>query len=350
MAAAPAEPDGEPDDEPDGAPLYAFEKIHGRADDSHRDPRVAGKQLKVLWERLGEDPARLPALERDDPDGWQFLMRYVVDGPLNIQWYDSRRPKLEAKQRRYNKLMLTVALVLVLLAMALPFQPLLLVLVVPELDLADAASHVGLVDVAALLGVVGTGGTVALRMSAQVVRYRRQAAVFHKASAALKEQLYHLESDWAKVSLLDSEAADGVVRLHPDFAAAVRQAVGTAQAIVADERDEFFETLTVDVHAVTDNAVVAADRLRDRVVFRSDRRHEFAQERKQLEEQISDARLAARTARAKIQVLQAELEQAEPDLRSELAQMLREQRLALQESEQRAKHLEAELDAKVRQR
>lgn len=337
MAADPAHPNG--------ASLYAFEEIHGRAG-THRDPNQARAQLEVLWERLGGKTSQLPALERDDPDGWQFLMRYVVDGPLNIEWYDGKRPELEAKQRRYNKLMLGLALVLVLLAMALPFQPLLLMLIDPDLELADAASRTGLVDVAALLGVVGTGGAVALRMSAQVVRYRRQAAVFHKASAALKEQLYRLEGDWLPQPLLDPETQ--LTELHPSFSTAIRQAVGMAQAIIADERDSFFETLTVDVNALTDNAVGAAERLGTQTVLRSDRRHEHAKERKDLELKASEAGLAAKTALAKIAVLEAEMAAADPGETSELVLLIREQRMLLQESEQRVAHLRSELDANYR--
>ncbi|MEM9457434.1 MAG: hypothetical protein AAGF11_24855 [Myxococcota bacterium] len=336
MSAAPAEPEA--------APLYAFEQRHGRAG-SHRDPRQAREQLTILWERLGGDPARLPALERDDPDGWQFLLRYIVDGPLNIQWYDDKRPELEAKQRRYNTLMLVVALVLIALAMALPFQPLLMVLIAPNLDLAEAASHTGLIDVAALVGVVSTGGAVALRLSSHVVRYRRQAAVFHRASAALKEQLYGLESDWAQPPLLDLDCEDDVTRLHPTFAAAIRQAVGTAQSIVADERDAFFETLTVDVNALTDNAVSAVEQLGHRAVFRSDRRHEHAQARQELEQHLSQARLAVATARAKLAALEAEKAKTPPEYATDLVMLIRDQRLALLESEQHVAHLQAELDA-----
>lgn len=331
--------------EPDAAPLYAFEEIHGRA--GHRDPVAARRQLAVLWERLGGDPARLPALERDDPDGWQFLLRYVVDGPLNIQWYDGRRPELEAKQRRYNVLILVLALVLVGLAIALPFQPLLLILIEPKLKLAEAASRTGLVDVAALLGVAGTGGAVALRMSAQVVRYRRQAAVFHRASAALKEQLYRLEGDWAQPPLLDPDAEGGATRLHPQFAAAIRQAVGRAQSIVSDERDAFFDTLTVDVNALTDHAVKGAETMGTQVAIRSDRRHEDARLRQELERQLALARLAVATARAKLAVLEAERAEASPNSLSELIVLIREQRLALQEGELRVSYLEAELDPAV---
>lgn len=330
--------------EPEAAPLYAFEQHHGRAG-SRRDPRLAREQLTVLWERLGGDPAQLPALERDDPDGWQFLLRYIVDGPLNIQWYDDKRPELEAKQRRYNKLMLIVALVLIALALALPFQPLLMVLIVPDLELADAASHTGLVDVAALVGVVSTGGAVALRLSSHVVRHRRQAAVFHKASAALKEQLYGLESDWTQPPLLDPDCEGATARLHPAFAAAIRQAVGTAQSIVADERDAFFETLIVDVNALTDNAVGAVEQLNHRAAFRNDRRHEHAQVRQELEQHLSQARLNAATARAKMDALEAERAETPPEYATELVLLIRDQRLALLESEQRIAHLQAELDS-----
>ncbi|MCA9707923.1 MAG: hypothetical protein KDK70_18875 [Myxococcales bacterium] len=329
-------------DEAPATPLYAFEQIRGRAE-SRRDPQEARSQLRVLWKRLGGDPADLEALEAGDPDGWQFLLRYVTDGPLGIQWYDAKRPELEAKQRRYNALLVGLAVVIAGLAFALPFQPLVMVLLAPELELAEATSRTGLVDAAALFGVMGTGGAVALRMSAQVVRYRRQAAVFHKASAALKEQLYRLESDWFQPPLVVTDAKG--TRLHPAFATAIREAVGGAQAIGADERDAYFETLTIDVHALTDNAVAAQEALSEKAVFRGDRHHQHAKERRELAVELSKARLAVRTARAKIEVLEAEREKASPDEVGEIAVLLREQRMALQEAEQQQAHLEAVLEA-----
>lgn len=324
------------------APLYAFEKQHGRA--GHREPREARAQLTVLWERIGGDPQDLPALEQDDPDGWQFLMRYVTDGPLNIKWYDEKRPQLENKQRRYNVIVLIVVSVLFLLAMAMPFQPLLMAMMSPSIDLDRAGEVTGLVDVAALLGVVGTGATVVLRMSAQVVRYRRQAAVFHKAGSALKEQLYRLEGDWVGRPLLDPEAEG--TRLHPDFSAAIRQAVGLAQGILADERDEYFDTLIVDVNALTDNTARAADHLATQPVMRSDRRHEHEKGRMELVAKISEALLDVQTSRGKIEVLEEELAAAPDDMKVDLTIMIREEKLIQRAAEQRLAHLQAELKAK----
>ncbi len=316
--------------------LYSFEEIHGRA--GHRDRQKARAQLEVLWSRLGGPEEQLGMLRTQDPPGWQFLMRYVADGPLSIQWYDDKRPELEAKQRRYNRMLMGVALLLFILAFALPFQPLLLTLFFDrELPLAEAAGQTGLIDVAALMGVVGTGATVALRISAQAVRYRRQAAVFHKASAGLKEQLYRLEGDWAPRQLLESD--DEPLRLHPEFANALRLAIGEAQRVLAEERDAYFDTLTVDVNALTDNTTRAAQDLGNLSVLRSERHKEQAQARRELDRQIAEASLSTRTATAKIAELESQLQTAPEDLKRDLLSSLNEQRLALREAEQRYEHL-----------
>lgn len=319
-------------------PLYGFEQAGGHAG-SHRDQEAARAELKVLWMRLDGDPLELTALEKHDPDSWAFLLRYVTDGPLSVKWYEGKRPELERKQGRYNALVMVVAFVLFTLAFLLPFQPLLLYFLQSELELGGQASSTGLVDVAALLGVVGTGTTVALRLSSRGIRYRRQAAVFHKASAALKEQLYRLETDWRGKPLVE-KAPDGTTRMTAAFDEVIRRAVGQAQTVLADERDEFFETLTVDVNALTEDVNSATENLAGRVAFRSDKRHADAQRRTDVDSQLSDALLRRDTARAKIAVLEKEIAGTTSDsVRENLQGQLLEQRLQLEESEQRCVHL-----------
>lgn len=319
-------------------PLYGFEQAEGHAG-SRRDLEDARAELSVLWMRLDGDPLELTALEKHDPDSWAFLLRYVTDGPLCVKWYESKRPELERKQSRYNALVMVVAFVLFTLAFLLPFQPLLLFLLKSKLQITDEASGTGLVDVAALLGVVGTGTTVALRLSSRGIRYRRQAAVFHKASAALKEQLYRLETDWRGKPLVE-KTAENTTRMTPGFDEALRRAVGQAQAVLSDERDEFFETLTVDVNALTEDVTSATENLAGRVAFRSDRRHADAQRSSDLEAQLSDAQLKRDTAKAKIAVLEKELAGTLSDsTRENLQGLLLEQRLQLEESEQRRAQL-----------
>lgn len=319
-------------------PLYGFEQAEGRVG-SHRDLEAARAELAVLWMRLDGDPLELAALETQDPDSWAFLLRYVTDGPLCVKWYEGKRPELERKHSRYNALVMVVAFVLFTLAFLLPFQPLLLFFLKSELQIGGEVSGTGLVDVAALLGVVGTGTTVALRLSSRGIRYRRQAAVFHKASAALKEQLYRLETDWRGKSLVE-KTPDGTTRMAAGFDEALRRAVGQAQAVLADERDEFFETLTVDVNALTEDVTSATENLAGRVAFRSDRRHADAQHGSELEAQLLDAELRRDTAKAKIAVLEKEMAATASDsTRESLQGLVLEQRLQIEENEQRRAQL-----------
>lgn len=325
-------------------PLYGFEQAEGRAG-SHRDLTAARAELAVLWTRLDGDPLDLAALERHDPDSWGFLLRYATDGPLCIKWYEGKRPELERKQARYNALVMTVAFVLFTLAFMLPFQPLILFFLQSQLEVGGTPSTTGLVDVAALLGVVGTGTTVALRLSSRGIRFRRQAAVFHKASASLKEQLYRLETEWRGKPLLD-KAADGRVRMDPAFDVAIRRALGDAQQVLASERDEYFDTLIVDVNALTEDVTAATEGLSKRAAFRSDRHHEDVQLRRDLETQLADTQLAYDTAKAKIVVLEKELTTTTDERTlSNLQASLLDQRLLLEETGQRRLQLQARLRA-----
>jgi hypothetical protein len=320
-------------------PLYGFEQNDERAS-NRRDLEGARAELVVFWKRLDGDELVLPALERHDPDSWAFLLRYITDGPLCIKWYEGERPMLERKHARYNALVMVVAFVLFTLAFLLPFQPLLLFFLQGALEVDGNTSTTGLVDVAALLGVVGTGTTIALRLSSRGIRYRRQAAVFHKASAALKEQLYRLETEWRGKPLLE-KAPDGTTRMAAAFDEAIRRAVGQAQVVLANERDEFFDTLTVDVNALTEDVTAATEGLAQRTALRLDLRQADAQRRSELDSQRTDALLARDTASAKIAVLEKELAATTDErTRTNLLAMLLEQRLSFEESEQRRLHLQ----------
>jgi hypothetical protein len=321
-------------------PLYSFEKNDERAS-SRRDLEAARAELVVLWKRFDGDELELPALEKHDPDSWGFLLRYVTDGPLCIKWYEGERPKLESKHARYNALVMVVAFVLFTLAFLLPFQPLLLFFLQGALDVDGSTSTTGLVDVAALFGVVGTGTTVALRLSSRGIRYRRQAAVFHKASAALKEQLYRLEAEWRGKPLVD-KTAEGIIRMTTPFDEAIRRAVGQAQVVLSDEHDAYFDTLTVDVNALTEDVTAATEGLAPRIAFRNDQRHVDAQRRSELGNQLSEALLTRETAKAKIAVLEKELTTVTDErMRAALQSTLLEQRLLFEESEQRRLHLQS---------
>ncbi|MCX4240563.1 hypothetical protein [Paraliomyxa miuraensis] len=272
-------------------PLYAFEQGVGRG--NHRDLAAARAQLAVLWARLDGDVEQLEAIERSDPESWKLLLRYATDSPLSIKWYDDRRPELEKKQRQYNLLVMSTVLGVFGLAFMLPFLPLLMVVLQDRLALGESASSGGLVDMAALIGVLVSGTTIALRFSAVGVRFRQQAAVFHKASAALKDQLYGLETEWRHKPLVETiEEGEGGTRLHPELEMAIRRAVGDARAIMDQERDDYFDTLTMDVSALTDGASDVTS-LGSSAVFRN-----YTRQRRALRAQLAEARSDAHAGRS----------------------------------------------------
>ncbi len=312
------------------AVLYAFERGDGPT--GHRDPDKARQRLRIFWRRLGGDEVELDALETQDPEGHLLLVRFATDCPLSIEWYEDRRPRLEHNQRRYDTFVIVLAALLFLLAFLLPFQPLLLSLINRGLEMPQPAQSMGLIDVAALLGVVSTGVTVALRLSSQVVRYRSQGAVFHRASASLKELLYRLEGDWRGRALCLSQ--DDARRLAPEFRTAVRRGITEAQAILSEERNQYFQTMMVDVSALADTSQASTSALLTQTISGDSLRKEQAQRRRTIEERLAQARLGLARIEARLEVAAGspDLEHKRPDLE-------------MQRQEQRAevRHFEAML-------
>ncbi|MEM7158771.1 MAG: hypothetical protein AAF799_38370 [Myxococcota bacterium] len=290
---------------------------------------------------MGGADQQLAWIEANDSKGNALLRRYMTDGPLSIQWYEDKRPELLRKQRRYNALIIIVAIVVFVLALMLPFAPL-VVAAIGDLDASDVAESTGLIDMAALVGVISTGAMVALRISSHVVRHRQQAAVFHEASANLKAQLYELEDEWRGCQLVDvhNEDPEGT-RLDPEFESALRRAIRDAQAVLSRERQAYFETFRIDVQTLADQHEAAVDAVANRAVLRSDSRHEHEQSRQALEGQVSAAKLDHETAAAKLKILEDEFKEADEDSKFELRAFLRDQRMAAEEARRRYEHLSA---------
>lgn len=290
---------------------------------------------------MGGADQQLAWIETNDVKGNALLLRYMTDGPLSIQWYEDKRPELLRKQRRYNALIITVAIVVFMLALLLPFAPL-VVAAIGDLDASQVAEKTGLIDMAALVGVISTGAMVALRISSHIVRHRQQAAVFHEASATLKAQLYELEDEWRGCQLVDvhNEDPEGT-RLDPEFEGALRRAVRDAQAVLSRERQAYFETFRMDVQSIADQNESAIDAVANRAVLRSDPRHEHEQSRQALEGQVSSAKLEHETAAAKLKLLEDEYATADEDTKYALREIMREQRLMAEEARRRYEHLSA---------
>lgn len=320
------------------ADRYGFEGIEGHAG-SHRDSKAARIQLDVLWRRLGGDVADLSRLEQSDPDAHHLLLRYVIDAPLNIEWYDNKRPRLMRRQRAYNVFIFGMAGLVFLLAFLMPFLPVFMKKLGVD---TESVAQTGVVDAAALVGLLGTGAMVALRVSSHVVRYRQQAAVFHEASALLKEQLYTFEDAWrGKTLVVPSEDDSAAIRVEPEFGKALRKAVNGAQAIIADERDRYFGTLILDVQSLADATEGGAAKIGNQVVARSDRRHPEQQAKAALEAEIAAVELERDTAKAKAALLEKEMGSGDPNVAAEVRSLLRMERQAVEAANQRLLYLNA---------
>jgi hypothetical protein len=76
-------------------PQFLFEKVATTAGKlaSYRPEEDAKKDLYVLLERPDVDAAAIPV----SSDGYRLLIRYCMEVPLNIAWYDKARAAAEKK-------------------------------------------------------------------------------------------------------------------------------------------------------------------------------------------------------------------------------------------------------------
>lgn len=188
---------------------YPFEE-HG----GHRGDAQARRATDVLLARLGLKPAQVADTEHE-----RMVRLYVVEVPLNIEWYDEHLRSEQSLHRGF------IALTLLMLGGITP-----LVAVLPMFALDDQVA--GGTTAAQITGILA--GLLALQRAFGVILDRRKRiALYHEASADLKEMLYSLEEHWRGCAV----EADTIA---PKLLEAMREDVKAARAIVREERKKNF--------------------------------------------------------------------------------------------------------------
>jgi hypothetical protein len=221
----------------DEQPRYGFEDPPQV--ESRRTRELARKDIATLLVRLGRKPDEIETLLAA-PEIERPLLRYALDVPMNIAWYERAKIRAAREQR--------IALAGVI---ALGLGALTISTVVPRF----AAEH----DVAIATGQITLFLGLAygvLQVVAAVTDQKAKLAGFCKASADLKEALFTFEDNWR-----GKPVADGG-KLAADFASALLQETAGARRIAREERDAFFTGLKspTDVTAALGSAVEAVGR------------------------------------------------------------------------------------------
>lgn len=203
------------------ASRYSFE------DEPHagslRARRQALDDLDKLLVRLAVPAADAKVL-RELP----LMVRWAMDVPGNIAWYE--RAKKAARARQWLVLLGVIAFAIAaMFGAAMP----------AVLEHSDSDAPIAVAQVAIFVALAWG----VLQVVAGLADQKAKLAGFASASANLKEALYTFEETWRGRTLVKDGAAD------PELETAVLQEVANARRIARAERDAYFGDIpsTVDV-------------------------------------------------------------------------------------------------------
>jgi hypothetical protein len=149
-----------------------------------------------------------------------LLIRWAIEFPLNIKWYDAQIPR---QQRYYNwsrNLAIVISAAMILGTTAL-------VLLKENVTVSQ-------------LGVLVAGIFGVLQMIAAGSDPKARLGGFRKARADLKESMFTFLESWTNRAT-ESQGAQGL-RPTPDFVTALLQEIRSGRKIARDERDTYFGT------------------------------------------------------------------------------------------------------------
>lgn len=200
---------------------YSFE------DEPHAGSLRARKQalddLDKLLVRLA-----VPAADAQVLRALPLMVRWAMDVPGNIAWYE--RAKKAARARQW--LVLVGVILFATVAMFGAAMP-------AVLEERDSDAPIAVAQVAIFVALAWG----VLQVVAGLADQKAKLAGFAKASADLKEALYTFEETWRGRALVKGAVVD------PDFETAVLQEVANARKTARAERDAYFGDIpsTVDV-------------------------------------------------------------------------------------------------------
>jgi len=189
-------------------------------DDVSRRKRKEAKEAgDELLRRLGV-PSGETARLIQSPGFERLLIRWAIEFPLNIKWYDAEIPR---QQRYYNwsrNLAIVIGAATIVGTTALVLS-----------SKSVTVSRLGVL-VAGILGV--------MQIMAAGSDPKTRLGGFRKARADLKESMFTFLETWTDRAT-DSQGAQGP-RPTPDFVTALLQEIRTGRKIARDERDTYFGT------------------------------------------------------------------------------------------------------------
>jgi hypothetical protein len=195
-----------------------WDDISRRARDDAREPS------QELLRRLGVPPADIASL-LSSPGFERLVVRWAIEFPLNVRWYDAEIPK----QQAYYNWSRTLAIII---GVATIVGTTLLVLWKPTVTVSQLGVLVA--GIFGVLQVAAAGGDPKARLGG-----------FRKARADLKESMFTFLETWTgRVVDRENSGKDskGCLRPSPDFVTALLQEIRSGRRIVRDERDTYFGT------------------------------------------------------------------------------------------------------------
>lgn len=191
---------------------FEFEQV--LAVGCQREQEQAKREMDVLLARL-----RVPSAVRDNLGDAErrLLLKYCIEVPLNILWYDRRRKLVERKLRVSYAIIVVCVLVAVGMLAALTWM-----------NDDVVTSQIGTL-------VIGLG--VVMQLLAGSTDTKAQLGSFWRASADLKEGLFTFLHSWEGKACGPEEQG-----LSPDFEVAIWQELSNARRICREERDAYFAT------------------------------------------------------------------------------------------------------------
>jgi hypothetical protein len=253
-------------------PGYLFD--HGGT--SYRNREDTRREASVLLDRLELAPDDRRAAEHC-PGLMRLLMRFALEVPLNITWYQRRL----AQGLRIQRISVPVTIVAGVVALGLTGF---LGANASPIDQKLNSTRVA-VSVAVAFGV--------LQMVASALDYKARIGGFWRAMSDLKEVLFTFEETWRGKAVM--QASGGVP--VPEFVLAVYKELGLARKIAVDERTSYFATFRSPTDIIQ-AAASAVDVVRGKAQERTAAGKEWGAPADAVAAKLDDLRLALVSAKA----------------------------------------------------
>lgn len=210
-------------------PSYYFDKPWSFRHRSYRSRAAATDEVTTLLTRLELSPEQITLLTSNE-EMMRMLVRYCMDFPLNITWYQ-RATAYNVWQQRLAGLFVVTLSVLALIVTAVPAM-------LPSFGGKTITEQT---SISAQIAVFVTATFGILRILAIATDRKACIGTFWKASADLKEALFTFEEAWRKkVVGKDSSVSQ-------EFVTALLGELRFARKVARAERDSYFSAFNSPV-------------------------------------------------------------------------------------------------------